>query len=246
MDHTPRMVRLDPKRSDPRILLRAASIIRHAGVVAHPTETFYGLAADPFSEEAVARVRAVKGREAGQPMLLLLPHTEAVHDLARIGGAAAVWFAALTRAFWPGPLTLVVPARDGLRCPALGGGGTVAVRLSPHPVAWQLARMAGAPITSTSANPSGAPAPASAQAIDPAVASAVDLVLDGGPTPGERPSTLLDLTAQTPRVVRAGAIPAGALARVLGFAPRVEDPSGVTRPAGGGAPDGRPGDSHLQ
>lgn len=222
MDHTPRVVRLDPKRSDPRSLLRAASIIRHAGVVAHPTETFYGLAADPFSEEAVARVRAVKGREAGRPMLLLLPHTEAVHDLARIRGAAAVWFAALTRAFWPGPLTLVLPAREGLRCPALAGGLTVAVRLSPHPVAWQLARMVGGAITSTSANFTGSPAPASAEAIDPAVAAAVDLVLDGGPTPGERPSTLLDLAVETPRVVRAGAISVEALSRVLGFHPRVE------------------------
>jgi L-threonylcarbamoyladenylate synthase len=220
MDGTARVIRLDPKRSDPRVLLRAATIIRHQGVVAHPTETFYGLAGDPFSDDAVERVRAVKGREAGQPMILLLPHTEAVHDLARLQGASARWFASLTRAFWPGPLTLVLPAREGLRCPALGGGSTVAVRLSPHPVAWQLARMAGGPITSTSANPTGAPPPASAEAIDPRVAEAVDLVLDGGPTAGDRPSTLVDLSGEAPRVLRQGAIAVELLAAALGFSPR--------------------------
>src|SRR5688572_14493264 len=120
-------VRLDPVRPDPRSMMRAASIIRHAGVVAHPTETFYGLAADPFSEEAVGRIRALKGREAAQAILLLLPHTEAVHDLARLPPAARGWFDLLARAFWPGPLTLILPARPDLSCPALAGGETVAL-----------------------------------------------------------------------------------------------------------------------
>jgi len=201
-------------------MMRAASIIRHGGVVAHPTETFYGLAADPFSEQAVARIRALKGREAAQAILLLLPHTEAIHDLARLPPAARGWFDLLARAFWPGPLTLILPARRDLSCPALAGGETVALRLSSHPVAWQLARMVGAAITSTSANPSGATPPASAEALDPMIARGVDLVVDGGATPGGRPSTLLDLTGERPRIVRAGAVPAEDLTRVLGFPPR--------------------------
>ncbi|MGH9870636.1 MAG: L-threonylcarbamoyladenylate synthase [Candidatus Polarisedimenticolia bacterium] len=216
---TARLVRFDPVLPDPRVLLRAAAMIRHGGLVAHPTETFYGLAADPFNAEAVARLGEVKEREASQACILIIPHTEAAHDLARIEGAAHIWFSRLTRAFWPGPLTLVLTARRGLRCPALGRGETVAVRLSPHPVAIRLVRAVGAPITSTSANRKGEAPPTRADALDPAVADRVDLIVDGGTTPGGLPSTLLDLSGERPVVVRAGAVEAEAIAAVLGFPP---------------------------
>ena len=194
-------------------------MIRHGGLVAHPTETFYGLAADPFHAEAFGRLTRAKGREAAQACILLIPHTEAAHDLARIEGVAHLWFSRLTRAFWPGPLTLVLPARRGLKCPALGDGRTVAVRVSSHAVAQSLVRSVGAPITSTSANRAGEAPPTLAAAIDPALAALLDLILDAGPTPGGLPSTLLDLSGERPRVLRAGAVDADAIATVLGFPP---------------------------
>ena len=214
-----RLVRFDPDLPDPRVLLRAAAMIRHGGLVAHPTETFYGLAADPFNAEAVARIAAVKEREVSQACILLIPHTEAAHDLARLEGAAHIWFRALTRAFWPGPLTLVLPIRPRLLCPALGKAGTVAVRLTPHPVAIRLVRAVGAPITSTSANRTGEPPATHADAIDPELSASLDLVVDGGPTPGGLPSTLLDISGERPRIVRPGAIETDAIATVLGFQP---------------------------
>jgi len=210
---------LDAGLPDPRVMLRAADMIRHGGVVAHPTETFYGLAADPFSDRGVDRLRAAKGLEAGRAVLLLLTHRDAVHDLARLEGAARTWFESLARVFWPGPLTLVLPARSGIRCPALGTESGVAVRVSSHPVALQLARTAGGPITSTSANRTGSPPASDAGAIGADLRERIDLVLDGGLCPGGLPSTLLDLTQDRPRLVRIGAIDAAALQTVLGFRP---------------------------
>jgi len=211
---------LDPADPDPRVILSAADIIRHGGVVAHPTETFYGLAADPYSAAAVAMLSAIKGRVSPRALILLVPHTEAVFDLARTPGVVRGWFERLSRAFWPGPLTLVLPARRGLVCAAMAGGDTVAVRVSSHPVAGLLVRTLGAPVTSTSANRSAAPPAATAGAIDASVASRVDLLLDAGPAPGGRASTILDLTRRLPTIVRSGAADPARIAAVLGFRPR--------------------------
>jgi L-threonylcarbamoyladenylate synthase len=213
---------LDAGLPDPRVLLRAAAMIRHGGLVAHPTETFYGLAVDPFSEAAVERLRAAKGLDAGRAVLLLLTHRDAVNDLARLEGIARTWFESLARAFWPGPLTLILPARPGLRCPALGAETGVAVRVSSHPVALQLARTVGGPITSTSANRTGDAPAADAESIGAGLRQRIDLVLDGGRCPGGLPSTLLDLTGDRPRVARAGAVETAALRSVLGFLPAAE------------------------
>ncbi|HKY31235.1 MAG TPA: L-threonylcarbamoyladenylate synthase [Candidatus Polarisedimenticolia bacterium] len=211
-------VPLDPAVPDPRILLSAATIIRQGGVVAYPTETVYGLAADPFRMETVKRLGRLKGRDDARAMILLLPHPEAAFDLAAPEGPARRWFEALARTFWPGPLSIVLPARPGLNCPALGATGTVAVRVSSHPVARQLVRTVGAPITSTSANLTGEPPASIAQGIDPCLASRLDLILDGGPSPGGPPSTLVDLSGDRPIVLRLGSIAPSALSAILGFA----------------------------
>jgi L-threonylcarbamoyladenylate synthase len=216
-----RVERVDPARVLPDLLLEAAGIIRHGGAVAYPTETFYGLAVDPFDKKAVERLFALKQRPAGQPLILLLAQTEEAFDLAAPSGAAKSWFLDLARAFWPGPLTLVLPARASLACPALAASAGVAVRISSHPLAQQLARSSGMPITSTSANVSGEAPPASADAIDQRIAAGVDLILDGGPTPGDAASTILDLTGQRPVMTRAGGVTREQISRVLGFTPRV-------------------------
>src|SRR5262249_31448803 len=151
-----------------------------------------GLATDPFSDGGVARIGRMKGRETPRAMLLLLTHTDAVHDLARVEGAVRRWVEALARGVWPGPLPLGVPKRSGLRCAALAGGESVAVRLSSHPLALTLVRTVGSPITSTSANLTGEPPAATAAGLSPALLAEVDMVLDGGAAPGGPPSTLLD------------------------------------------------------
>jgi len=213
-------VRLDPVHPDPEILLSAAEIIRHGGVIAYPTETVYGLGADPFNQEAVGKLLAAKGRSSDSPFILIVSHPGQVFDLASPAGPATTWLDKLARAFWPGPLTLVLPAKPRLDCPALAGGATVAVRISSHPVAWQLARTSGRPITSTSANLSASEPARSAEGISPALASSLDLILDSGQTPGQEPSTILDLSSARPVVLREGSVKTADLARVLGFAPR--------------------------
>ncbi|HEY3176077.1 MAG TPA: L-threonylcarbamoyladenylate synthase [Candidatus Polarisedimenticolia bacterium] len=217
-----RMVRLDPVRPDPRHLLRAAGIIRQGGLVAYPTETFYGLGVDPYRREAVARLFAAKGRDAGRAVILLLSHADQAFDVGAPTSGMKVWLDRLARAFWPGPLTVVLPARESPAIPALGGAATVAVRVSSCPVAWQLVRTVGAPITSTSANLSGAPPAALVDAIDRALLERIDLILDAGPTSGGPPSTLLDLTRERPAILRQGSVTAEAVAGVLGVSPRLE------------------------
>jgi len=213
-------VAVDPENPDARVLLSAATIIRQGGVVGCPTETLYGLAADPFNEGAVAKLQDLKKRRSPRAVILLLPHPGAAFEVGVLKGVARRWFDTLTRAFWPGALTLVLPKKPRLNCPALAGGDTVAVRFSSHPVASRLAQTAGRAITSTSANLTGGGAASSCADLDPALAFRLDLILDAGPTQGGMASTILDLTRQRPTVLRDGAVPMDRIHQVLGFAPR--------------------------
>jgi len=218
-------VRVRPDHPEPDIVLNAANIIRQGGLVAYPTETLYGLGADPFQAAAVEKLFAVKGRPAGSALILLVARTNQAFDVAQVSGIGRRWFEKLTAAFWPGPLTLVLPVRRGLRCPALAGGETVAVRFSPHPVARLLVQTVGMPITSTSANLSGGPPPGSADAIDPTLAARLDLVLDSGPTAGGAASTMLDITGPYPVIRRQGEITPERIARVIAVKPRPAEPA---------------------
>ncbi len=213
-------VSVDPQTPDARVLLSAATIIRQGGVVACPTETFYGFSVDPFNEKAVADLQELKRRRAPRALILLIPHTGAAFDVGTLKGVARRWFDRLTRAFWPGPLTLVLPMKARLDCPALAGGDTVGVRVSSHPVAHRLVQTTGRPVTSTSANVTGGEAVSTAAAIPAAIAHRLDLILDAGPTAGAPASTVLDLSRSRPTLLRAGAIGADRIAEVLGFAPR--------------------------
>lgn len=187
---------------DPALVDRACAVLREGGVVAFPTDTFYGLAADPRMPAAVARLFAVKGRPQGQAVPLIAA------DDAQVEAAAALNDAArrLAVAFWPGPLSIVLPARDVICAEARAADGTIAVRVPACDAARQLARAFGFCITATSANRSGHPASVSASAVAGTLTGAVDLVLDGGDTPGGAPSTLVDVRQEAPRLVRPGAI----------------------------------------
>ncbi len=188
---------------DSAILQRAARVLARGGLVAFPTETLYGIAADHRNGEALARLRALKGREPDKPFPLILARAEEVADLAaEVPGAAR----RLMARHWPGPLTLILAARPGLHPALLSADGGVGARLSPHPVAAGLARALGRAITATSANLAGGPAVSRAEDLDPAIVAGVDLVLDAGPTPGGPPSTVLDARREPPQVLRQGAV----------------------------------------
>lgn len=182
----------------------AAGILAGGGLVAHPTETLYGLAVDPWNPEALARLARLKGREAGAGFILIAA------DLAQAAGLTAqpppVLYAELSGAFWPGPLTLVVPPAPGAPGGVAGPGGGIALRVTPDPVARALLRRAGRALTSTSANRAGATPASSAAGVLSALGGAVDLILDGGAREGGRPSTLVDLTGRAPRLLREGAV----------------------------------------
>jgi L-threonylcarbamoyladenylate synthase len=182
----------------------AARVLRAGGLVAYPTETFYGLGALASCAPALARLAAAKLRPEGKPLPLLAATPEAAFAVAASVPPLARRLAAR---FWPGPLTLVLAAAPGLAAEVTAGLGTVGIRVPGSEVARELARLAGGPLVSTSANLSGGPPPARASELDLALRARLDLVLDAGPTPGGLPSTLVDVTGPAPRLVRDGAVP---------------------------------------
>ncbi len=173
-------------------------------VIAYPTETYYGLGSRIADGAGIGRIVAIKGREASKGMIVLVSSMEEALALAVIDARQQ----GLLGLFWPGPLSALLEARPGMH-PLLAPGGRVALRISPHPLALALVREAG-PVTSTSANPSGLP-PATGAAEVVSFGLALDAVLDGGKTPGGKPSTLVDLTVWPPKCLREGVVPARAV-----------------------------------
>ena len=188
---------------DPLHIARAADRLRQGAVIAFPTDTLYAVGARAGDPAAMQRLYQVKRRPAAQPMVWLVMGREQVEGSAIISPAAAD----LMRQFWPGPLTLVLPARDG------APGATLAVRVPDHEVALALIHALGEPIASSSANLAGRPPPSDADQVLNGLPDSIDLVLDGGPSRIAQPSTILDLSGENPRILRPGAIPASELIR---------------------------------
>jgi L-threonylcarbamoyladenylate synthase len=181
----------------------AAQWILDGGVIAMPTDTLYGLAADPFSASAVARVFAVKGRTADHALpLIAADAAQIASHLGPLSGLAA----RLADRFWPGPLTLLVVAPPALALEVSGGTGRVGVRVPADNVARAICAAACRPVTATSANISGEPASADPDDVERTLGDRIDLLIDAGPTRGGAPSTIVDVTGETPALVRAGAI----------------------------------------
>lgn len=183
---------------------QAASVLRAGGIAAIPTDTLYGLAADPFNRSAVARLFTIKDR-AKEKALPLVAASRAQVETSL--GALSPLASRLADAFWPGPLTLVVPAPPTLAPEVTGGTDTVAVRVPDHAATRALCDACGWPLTSTSANRSGEPPTADPTVVEHALGALIDLLVDAGQTPGGPPSTIVDVTDSEPRLVRAGAIP---------------------------------------
>ena len=206
-----RCLQVHPERLDWQRIRRAALAIRRGEVIAIPTDTVYGLAADPFQIKAVEKIFRMKQRPASKPVLLLIASLASLRELAANIPAS---FDAIAKAFWPGRLTVILPA--GKRVPRVvtGGTGTVAVRLPASPVVRALVRASGRPLTGTSANIPGRPAARTAAEVADQLGNSVYYVVDSGRARSARPSTILDLSGR-PRIVRAGAISEAELAKYL-------------------------------
>lgn len=190
-------------------LAEAVAAIRAGHVVGFPTDTLYGLAADPRSLKPVERVLALKGRDAGQTIALVAADLTQVEEIAVLSPLARQ----AAKEFWPGPLTMLLRAMPGLANATIGEGGLVGVRIPDHVVALALARACGHALTATSANRSGQPPTADPDEVVSQL-PALEVLLDAGNAPGGSPSTLVDLSGDVPRLVRAGATP---FDRVLEF-----------------------------
>jgi len=193
---------ISPRDPEAPLIARAVDALAAHGIVAYPTDTLYGLAADPRDDEAVERLYTVKGRQAGVPIPLIAGSIEQAQELATFSDAEL----RVARAFWPGPLTIVLQPRQALSPRVLGGGQTVAVRVPANSIACALATAFGFCITATSANRSGEAPARSADAAVTALGDAIDLVLDGGPSEAGPASTIVEIEASGPRLVRAGAV----------------------------------------
>jgi len=198
-----RRLQVDAFQPDPVAIEAAAACIRAGGVVGFPTDTLYGLAADPRNPDGVRKIFAVKQRPPDRPLPLI------AGDRDTVGRAADLTLLArrLAERAWPGPLTLLVPAYPGLVPEVHQGTGLVGIRVPDHPVARALAAAAGGVITATSANRSGEPPADRPESLLHLADSGLDLLLDAGPVRGGAPSTVVDVSGDTPVLVRAGALP---------------------------------------
>ena len=197
-------LRVDPKHVTAAVLMPAISALRSGGVVAFPTETFYGLAVDPRLTFAVTKLFELKGRLADQPIPLIAASMQQV--IERVGTITPLAKRLAARG-WPGPLTLIIPASAELSADIHLSTGRVAVRVPDDSIARALASQAGHAITSTSANRSGKAPASTADSVVAAFGEEIDVLIDAGPTPGGLPSTIVDATGSNPVLVRAGAIP---------------------------------------
>lgn len=196
---------------EPDALAFALSFLRAGHVIAVPTDTVYGVAADGLHPDAIQRLYEVKGRPANRPIPLLLADIADVWHVIRSFPAGAH---RLARAFWPGPLTLVLPARPELPPVLLAGGTTVGVRIPDHDWLRELIRRLGRPLAATSANLSDHPPALTAQDVLKQLGGRIPLVIDDGPARGGQASTVVDCTGEAPRILRHGPLKEEEIARV--------------------------------
>ena len=199
-----RVIRLQPGGGNAAEVRAAAAALGEGAVAAYPTETFYALGAAAFVKRAVEKVYRLKKRDAAKALSVVASDLDMVREIA---GPWPPAFVTLAGEFWPGPLTLVLPAAPGVPEFLTGPGRTIAVRIPP--LAWlrDLVRELGEPLTATSANLAGEKELADPRQVEALFAGRIDLIVDGGAAPGGLPSTIVDLAGERPRILREGRIP---------------------------------------
>jgi L-threonylcarbamoyladenylate synthase len=196
-----RRVDVSAERPEPAAIAAAVEVLRDGGVVAFPTDTLYGLAVDPRNADAVDRLFALKTRDRN----VAVPLVASDFEQAAMAGEFGPRERRVADVFWPGPVSMVIPARRAIARAVLGGGRTIAIRVPAHAVARELAAAFGFSVTATSANTAGQPPAASADAVVLALPD-VDLLLDGGDAPGGAPSTIVAFDNDGPVLLRAGVV----------------------------------------
>jgi L-threonylcarbamoyladenylate synthase len=202
MTSTPQ-IKIDPLHPDPTLVQLAAERLRQGRILAYPTETFYGLGADAGNEAAIEKLFRIKGRNFNNPIPILIGTEDELEGLVTEVPEAAQ---RLIRVFWPGPLTLIFRASKIVSPRLTANTGLIGIRISSHPIARSLAQALGTPLTTTSANLSGGKESTTAQEVAQTIGSLLDRIIDGGPTPGLKGSTVVNMAVSPPRILRVGII----------------------------------------
>jgi len=204
------IVKVNPENPDQEVLLQAAELLRQGGLIGYPTETVYGLGANPFRPDAVERLNRLKKRPGNRSVILLIEGERMLRELVADVPAPAL---RLLERFWPGPLTIVFKANQLLPAHL---HPTVALRVSSHPVAQGIVRKLKMPLVSSSANLSGAPPACSAQQVQESFPQGLNLIIDSGPAGEPEVSTIVDVTAERVAILREGKIGLEELQEVVG------------------------------
>jgi L-threonylcarbamoyladenylate synthase len=208
-----KIIKIDPGKPEPDRIDKAVAILKSGGVIAFPTETFYGLGADARNEAAIEKIFGIKGRDFKNPILVVIgdvTHLDAfAADIPEVART-------LMDRFWPGPLTIVLRAAPSVSPKLTAGSGKIGIRLTSHPIAMEISKKLGGPLTATSANLSGAPECSSAAEALSQLQGRIDDVVDGGQTPGGKGSTIVDVTASPIKILREGVIAVSLIQDTLG------------------------------
>lgn len=199
----PKILKIGADISEEIILTRAVEILANGGIIAYPTETFYGLGTDATNEKAIEKIFAVKGRNFKNPVSLIIGQANDIHPLVQDVPETAK---KLMAAFWPGALTIVFSAADIVSPLLTAGSGKIGLRVSSHPIALGIVQKLKRPLTATSANLSGAPECTRASEVAEQLSNKIDAIIDLGDTPGAKGSTIIDVTCDPPIILREGAI----------------------------------------
>jgi L-threonylcarbamoyladenylate synthase len=212
-----------------KAFIQAATCLAGGGLVAFPTETVYGLGADALNETAAAKIYAAKGRPSDNPLIVHIAEVEDMERIAYVNDMAR----ALAQAFWPGPLTMILPKKDIVPKGTTGGLDTVAIRMPSHPVALDLIRQSGVYVAAPSANTSGRPSPTKAEHVIEDMQGKIEYIIDGGPVGIGIESTIVDVSGDKPTILRPGYITKKMLENIIGpveIDPALEKPMDGFRP----------------
>ena len=193
-------------------LQKPAECLKQGGLVAFPTETVYGLGADALNETAAKRIYAAKGRPSDNPLIVHIASVEDLEKIAYVNERARM----LAQAFWPGPLTIILPKKDIVPVGTTGGLNTVAIRMPSHPAALELIRQSGVYVAAPSANTSGRPSPTKASHVVEDMKGKIEYIVDGGAVGIGIESTIIDVSGEVPMILRPGFITRQQLSQIIG------------------------------
>lgn len=198
-----KITKINPDKPQVDKINKVAKVLHNGGIIGYPTETIYGIGCSAYNNNAVQRIYDLKGRDQSKAMILIAADMLQVQELVKTIPVAAE---KLIESFWPGPLTLVFEASEKLKQYAIKTSKTIAIRIPACPICLALLKSCDFPVVSTSANISGTAPAITAQEVENVFCDQLDLIIDGGPTPSDAPSTVVDVTKKNIKIIREGAI----------------------------------------